>query len=397
MGFEAENLNMVTATLEKVMGQIKMQLECEDYTPVSIIGKSGIGKTESIASLAAELGIGFKEIRLSHYQESDLIGLPYVENGITKHAPTDLLPPSSDQNQGILLLDEVTSSQKSMRSAVYQLMDSRRRLGQYILPERWLIVACGNGPSDGGDFRGIEAAFMSRGFCWRVEPDFNVWKTWALRAGVHPSVVAYLSFMPSDLHRMNLDNPYDMIACPRSWVKLSTQLKNMEKRSSSGIIADDDDLSFSAGGCVGSDVGPSFSAFYRYNKQTISAVDILDGKAEPEQLVDVSEEVLYITAQNIVALLSKEIKQHTDRTAEAGVDNQCLDKVAFLVDWLVRAYRAGVRFDIVCGIITDMSKSLGYAFTQIILCDEFDEKCPSFMKLCEENQSIMTALGSLNA
>ena len=148
-----ETLNMRSASLERVLRQIKDQLEDEDYTPVSIIGKSGIGKTEGISGLARELGIGFKEVRLSHYQESDLIGLPYIENGVTKHAPTDLLPPSDDEGQGILLLDEVTSSQKNMRSAVYQLMDSSRKLGQYKMPKRWLIVACGNGPQDGGDFR----------------------------------------------------------------------------------------------------------------------------------------------------------------------------------------------------------------------------------------------------
>ena len=128
MSVDFETLNMRSADLERILRQIRNQLEDEDYTPVSIIGKSGIGKTESIASLAKELNIGFKELRLSHYQESDLIGLPYVENGVTKHAPADLFPPSDDPNQGILLLDEVTSSQKSMRSAVYQLMDSSRKL-----------------------------------------------------------------------------------------------------------------------------------------------------------------------------------------------------------------------------------------------------------------------------
>ena len=89
MNESIETLNMRSTTLERVVRQIKEQLENEDYTPICIIGKSGIGKTESIAGVAAELGIGFKELRLSHYQESDLVGLPYIENGITKHAETD--------------------------------------------------------------------------------------------------------------------------------------------------------------------------------------------------------------------------------------------------------------------------------------------------------------------
>ena len=387
-----ETLNMRSATLEKVLNQIRYQLEDEDYTPVSIIGKSGIGKTESIASLAKELGVSFKELRLSHYQETDLVGLPYIENGLTKHAPSTILPPSQDTNQGILLLDEVTSSQKSMRSAVYQLMDSSRKLGEYIMPSRWLIVACGNGPQDGGDFRGIEAAFMSRGFCWRVEPNLAVWKQWALKAGVHPTVIAYLSFQPDKLHVMNPDNPYDMITCPRNWTKLSTQLKNMEKRTSNGIITDDDDLEFSSAGCVGAAEGPSFSAFYRYNKEVIDPADILAGKIEPSMMKNVTDEVLYITAQNIVHLMADDINRNQQADTETGVNEACLGRVVNLLNWCVSLPKAGVRLDVAITILTDLCSAIGSKFQIIITSEEIDEKCPELIQFCMDNAVVMTAI-----
>lgn len=382
-----ETLNMRPATIERVLRQIRQQLEDEDYSPVSIIGKSGIGKTESIAGLAKELGIGFKEVRLSHYQESDLIGLPYVENGITKHAPTDLLPPSDDEGQGILLLDEITSSQKNMRSAVYQLMDSSRKLGQYKMPKRWLIVACGNGPQDGGDFRGIEAAFMSRGFCWRVEPNLQAWKHWALQAGVHPTVVAYLTFEPEKLHSMDPDAPYDMIACPRNWTKLSTQLFNMEKRTTGGIITDDEDLEFSSAGCVGANNGPSFAAFYRYNKEVISPEDIIEGKVDPKRMVNVTDEVLYITAQNLVHLMAEEVKMGADNS-DVGVNDKCLKKICNLMNWTVSLHKVGVRLDVAITIITDLASALGTKFSSVLLSDEFDEVCPDFLKFCMDNSIL---------
>ena len=386
-----ETLNMRSASLEQILRQIKNQLQDEDYTPVSIIGKSGIGKTESITALAKELGIGFKEVRLSHYQESDLIGLPYIENGVTKHAPTDLLPPSNDEGQGILLLDEITSSQKNMRSAVYQLMDSSRKLGQYVLPKRWLIIACGNGPQDGGDFRGIEAAFMSRGFCWRLEPSLKSWKSWALKTGIHPTVLAFLTFQPEKLHCMNPDNPYDMIACPRNWTKLSTQLMNMEKRSSTpGLITNDEDLEFSAAGCVGANVGPSFAAFYRYNKETISAQDIIDGKVKPEQMANVTDEVLYITAQNIVKLMAETIKSHIiGNPANGQVDDVGVEKICNLMNWTLDLHKAGVRLDVAITIIQDISSSLGNAFSNTVLVNpKFDELCPQFTEFAAKNSVV---------
>lgn len=383
-----ETLNMRSATLERVLLQIRQQIEDEDYTPVSIIGKSGIGKTEAIASLAQNMGIGFKELRLSHYQESDLVGLPYIENGITKHAPTDLLPPSDDPNPGILLLDEVTSSQKSMRSAVYQLMDSSRKLGQYKIPEKWMIVACGNGPSDGGDFRGIEAAFMSRGFCWRVEPNLETWKRWALKKGVHPTVVAYLSFRPDNLHVMDPDAKYDMIACPRNWVKLSTQLYNMEKRTQNGIIMDDEDLEFSSAGCVGASCGPSFAAFYRHNKEVVNPQDIIDGKVKPEVMATMGDEVLYITAQNLVHLLKAEIMEHRAETP-SGVDDACMKKVANTLNWVIGLNKHGVRLDVAITIITDLVSATGDALGQILIDPSFDEICPNFIKWAMENKVVV--------
>ena len=380
----AETLNMKIVSLDRVLKQVRLQLMSEDYTPVIIIGKSGIGKTESLTALAKELGIGFKELRLSHYQESDLVGLPYIEDGKTKHAETDLLPDSNDTEQGILLLDEVTSSQKSMRSAVYQLLDSSRKLGQYVLPKRWLVVCCGNGPEDGGDFRGIEAALLSRGRCMRVEEDLDTWKKWAVAREIHPVVIAFLSFMPDNLHVIDLDRPNDMIACPRNWVKLSIQLKNMEKLCG-GIITDDDDLEFTASSCVGERCGPNFAAFYRYNKTVINAEDILEGTVDASKMGDLDTEALYIIAQNLVHLIKKELeksKQGDSFTAEA------INKVGNICNWLIDVGNQ-VKLDFTISVFQDLANNVP-DFRDIILDFEFDEVCPKLLEFIQENSVVFS-------
>ena len=50
---DIETMNMRSVTLERVQKQIKLQLMSENYTPVTLIGKSGIGKTE-VARLIAD-------------------------------------------------------------------------------------------------------------------------------------------------------------------------------------------------------------------------------------------------------------------------------------------------------------------------------------------------------
>lgn len=381
----AETLNMKTVPLTRVIKQIKLQLATEDYTPVIVIGKSGIGKTESMAALAKELNVGFKELRLSHYQESDLVGLPYIADLKTKHAETDLLPDTNDENQGILLLDEVTSSQKSMRSAVYQLMDSSRKLGQYKLPKRWLIVCCGNGPEDGGDFRGIEPALMSRGRCMRVEEDLEAWKDWAIKEGVHPIVVAFLSFMPENLHVMDLERPNDMIACPRNWVKLSIQLTNMEKMAG-GVISDEDDLEFAACSCVGASCGPHFVSFYRYNKSVINAEDVLEGKVSPDSIKNVETEVMYIVVQNLIKCVKSELQNN--RTGDYFAPKS-VTKVANVCNWLIAVGRK-YKLDLAIMAFQDLGNHVD-DFRRVVLSDEFDEACPNLLEFTQENEVVFSS------
>lgn len=134
---------------------VKRHLENDLQRPIFGLGKGGIGKTESIANLAIkELGIGFVDIRLLLYSESDLKGIPYVNeaHSHTIWLQNDILPREDrDGAKGILLLDEVTSCSKSVRTAAYQLLNERS-LGEYHLPEGWQVVCLGNAEEDGGQY-----------------------------------------------------------------------------------------------------------------------------------------------------------------------------------------------------------------------------------------------------
>ena len=375
-----ETLNMIRTDIESVIGQIENQLNDDDYTPVILLGKSGVGKTEAVCKLAKNLNIGYVELRLSHYQESDLIGLPYIDkDGMTAHAPTRLLPPTEDRGQGILLLDEVTSSPRSMRSAVYQLLDESRRLGEYKLPERWLVVAAGNGPDDGGDFRGMEPAFLSRGFCWRVEENFTVWKNWAEKNDIHPIIISYLAFKPDSLHVMDVDKPYDMIACPRNWVKLSTQLKNMERRTPDRVVHNSDELEFAAAGCVGLSCAPDFCTFYMHNDEIIDAAQIAGGSIPAAQMGELSEEGLYITMQSYVRYLADQMKQSiSDRYGR--LDRPDHDFQKYLADnmkWIVEVGMT-VRLDSAAAMINDLNAATEGRLASLVLTEDFNSLCPEF-------------------
>ena len=104
--------NLPIATIEQFTEIIKQQFQEQNYRPIFGLGKGGIGKTESIADLAKELGIGYIDIRLLLYSEVDLKGIPYPDssNTHTIWLQNSILPIASrDGDMGILVLDEITS------------------------------------------------------------------------------------------------------------------------------------------------------------------------------------------------------------------------------------------------------------------------------------------------
>jgi hypothetical protein len=213
----------------------------------------------------------------------------------------------------------------------------------------------------------------------RVEEDLTAWKNWAINHGVHPTVVAFLSFMPDDLHVIDLDRPNDMIACPRNWVKLSTQLINMEKMEN-GIVTDEDDLEFAACSCVGVACGPHFVSFYKYNKSVINAEDILDGKASPDAVKDVDTEVMYIIVQNLVSCIKKELQMNKNGD---DFSDKAVNRVINVCNWLITVGRK-YRLDFAVMAFQDLGNNVS-DFHMLLMKDEFDEKCPEFIEFTDEN------------
>ena len=125
-----------------------------------------------------------------------------------------------------------------------------------------MVVSLGNGPSDGGVFSGMEHAFLNRCRCLRVEPDLKTFSGWAMKNGIHETVLAFLKLQPQYLHLMNPDDGPTVFPSPRSWTSLSRKLTDREKEKIS--LLEQEDVSLYASACVGADVAPKFGVFYEY-------------------------------------------------------------------------------------------------------------------------------------
>lgn len=387
----ADNMNMMEISMDTFLNEIRADLEDEIYDPVIGIGKSGIGKTMGIYELTQQLGIGFCELRLVTMTEVDILGIPKEDaNGRTTYAANSLLPDAKrDGERGILVLDEITSAQNTVRAAAYQLLDSKRALGEYKLPERWKVVSLGNGISDGGVFQGMEAAFLSRATCYRVEPNTDVWVKWAIAHDINPSVVAYLRWRPENIHVFDPDEIASIFPCPRSWTALATKLTRRENRrkDSSGklIPLEVDDVALYAAGAIGVNLADDFAAFYAYNGDTVSPEDILSGRADPSKLATMRPEVVHLTIQSLAKQINQEVTK--GKTGPGEFTKECVTRVANCIKWAMKSK----KLDYIVILLNDLANSSSKFTELVLLCDEFDEQVPEFTTFASENNIVFSA------
>lgn len=159
--------------------------------PLLLVGRHGVGKSESLKAAAAELGIDFLCRDLSLMEPPDLIGLPVSDKEVTRFRPPSFLP---RDGKGLLVFEELNRCEKYMRSPCLQLLTDRS-LNDYRLPADWLPMACINPASDdeGYDVDDLDPALLSRFVQVQVEPDVKEWLAWAREHGVHPAVLDYIT------------------------------------------------------------------------------------------------------------------------------------------------------------------------------------------------------------
>lgn len=179
-----------------------------------IWGPPGIGKSSIVAQTAQAHNLEMIDLRLSQLAPTDLRGLPVADHtdGISRWYPPEFLP---RKGQGILFLDEVNLAPPAIQGIAQQLILDRR-VGSYTVPDDWFIWAAGNRKEDRAAVFDMPAPLANRFIHLVVEPDFESFKAYALAHGIHEHLLAFLSFRPALLHKLDPQQP--AWPSPRSWM-----------------------------------------------------------------------------------------------------------------------------------------------------------------------------------
>lgn len=189
-------------------------------------GQPGSAKSDIVRQAAKELGVELRDVRASQLESVDLRGLPYIQDGRTFWSAPSFLP-TDMSSCGILFLDELNQASQSTQAAAYQLILDRR-LGDYKLPDGWVVIAAGNRAIDRAIANKMGSALKNRFVHSEMAVDNDEWLKWGAKNGIHPSILGYIRYRPQGLNdlagngsegkkRMEAALEGNAFATPRSW------------------------------------------------------------------------------------------------------------------------------------------------------------------------------------
>ena len=205
--------------------------------PVFLMGPPGIGKTAIMEQIAAEMGVGLLTYSMTHHTRQSALGLPFIEHkvyqgqefNISEYTMSEIiasvyeLMESTGTKEGILFLDEINCVSETLTPIMLQFLQYKV-FGRHSVPEGWIVVTAGNPPEYNQSVREFDIVTWDRLKRVDCEPDFEVWKEYAIGAGVHPSVLTYLEIRPEDFYSIESTVDGKTFVTARGWDDLSQMI-----------------------------------------------------------------------------------------------------------------------------------------------------------------------------
>jgi len=310
--------------------------------PIMIWGPPGVGKSAGVKQAAAELKVDCIDLRLSLLESIDLRGLPVPgKNGEVVWSVPSFLP---KKGKGILFIDEIVQASGSMQAAASQLILDRR-IGEYVLPDGWMVVAAGNRLSDRSAAGAMPKHIANRFVHLYAEVDTSEWLDWAEDEDIDIRVRAFIKFRPALLHVFDPQHKGEAFASPRSWAFASDMLATVDVASRLEVMA----------GTVGEGAAAEFVGFVRMFETLPDTDDII---ADPDNApLEANPSVLYAISTALSAAADKTnlaaIVKYFNRVADMGRPefgvramheikrrDECLCKTTAYIGWANKSHSA---------------------------------------------------------
>ena len=196
---------------------------------------------------------------------------------------------------GIILFDEFFRANESIFKILMQIILTRTFNDEYVLGDKWAIIACSNRPSDDKE---VDRGFSSTGAVvgtrfgagqYNFIPDFDDWKKWAVTKGHFDDATITFLMQAKDPSSGEYTNwhtirPDEYEAgktawpTPRTWSLLMKELKKIMKNEGYSSIQEipKDIILLKAGGIIGTDMAENYVKFLSTFQSEFSPKDVLN-------------------------------------------------------------------------------------------------------------------------
>jgi len=217
------------------------RIEPAAQRPLFLIGAPGIGKTAIMSQVAHELGIGLVSYSMTHHTRQSALGLPFVVDvahgalsyKATEYTMSEIIASIYDYmeqtglERGILFLDEINCVSETLYPSMLQFLQFKT-FGRHRVPDNWVVVCAGNPPEYNKSAREFDIVTLDRVRKIDIEPDFESWKSYALKANVHPSILSFLEIEQDCFYAVESTPTGKRFVSARGWTDLSRTLATLE-------------------------------------------------------------------------------------------------------------------------------------------------------------------------
>ena len=220
------------------------EVPIEKQRPVFLMGPPGIGKTAIMEQIASELKVGLVSYSMTHHTRQSALGLPFIvhknyggyECDVSEYTMSEIISSVYDMmeetgvREGILFLDEINCVSETLAPIMLQFLQYKI-FGRHRVPDGWIVVTAGNPPEYNNSVREFDIVTWDRLKRIDVEPDYDAWKEYAYKNGVHPAVLTYLDVKKGDFYQIESTVDGKSFVTARGWDDLSQMIILYEKHN----------------------------------------------------------------------------------------------------------------------------------------------------------------------
>lgn len=219
---------------------------------VFVHGPPGIGKSEIVAQVAADMQADLIDIRAVYFDSVDVRGIPDINgDGLSHWRPPAWLP-HDPASRGVLFLDELPQAPPLSMSAFLQLTLDRK-VGEYTLPPGWSVLAAGNRVTDRAGAHHLITPLLNRFIHLDLDVNTDDWQAWAIANGIAAPVWSFINYRPSLLFQFDPKTDARSFPTPRSWKFVSDALASTPDEILQPVVS----------GCVGEGSAMEFIAYMK--------------------------------------------------------------------------------------------------------------------------------------